>query len=161
MARKETDRAFNERMVREFPGNFRIDDTVLFCIKCNCPVPSKRLSSVKAHLETKKHTDAEELREKNQGRAQTQTLLTEHQKPQTINPFNMDLCRTFLEANIPLKKITHPSVIQTTLFQVKQLCAKSTFRFFTTNASKIYEQRLEINTYGYPSTKPRIAKIVW
>lgn len=112
MARKETDRAFNERMVREFPGNFRIDDTVLFCIKCNCPVPSKKLSSVKAHLETKKHTDAEELREKNQGRAQTQTLLTEHQKPQTINPFNMDLCRTFLEANIPLKKITHPSVIE-------------------------------------------------
>lgn len=28
-----------------------------------------------------------------------------------MNPFNMEMCKMFIEANIPLKKVAHPSVV--------------------------------------------------
>lgn len=105
---KETQSAFFLRMVREFPGVFRADDNVLFCIICDCKAPATKKSSVKDHIETGKHKAAAALKSKSD---KNQTLLTTFQnhRPE-VNPFHMDLCRTFLEANVPLYKIAHPSI---------------------------------------------------
>lgn len=63
---------------------------------------------MKQHIGTTKHDTAAN---RNKDSQKTQTLLTEHQQPK-INQFNLDLCKSFLEANIPLKKVSHPSIIR-------------------------------------------------
>lgn len=108
---KETDRQFVARMVIEFPGNFRADNSVLFCIICNVNVSGKRKSIVKKHLEAAKHIEAAERRKKKE--VPVQSLITGYGASQPIlNSFNMDLCETFVEANIPINKVKHPSVVR-------------------------------------------------
>lgn len=106
---KESDRAFYTRMVREYPGVFRTDNSILFCIYCSCDITGKKVHLVKQHLATQKHKDAEARHSKSEN--PQQKLLTEFGKDQNINEFNLDLCKTFVEANIPLKKLRHPSLV--------------------------------------------------
>lgn len=107
---KETNREFFARIVKDYPGVFRTDNSLLFCTYCNCSVAGAKLFSVKQHIATDKHQKIAKLRgicPKN-----SQTLLTEYQQPLKINPFNMEMCKMFVEANIPLKKVAHPSVVK-------------------------------------------------
>lgn len=105
---KETVAEFNARMVATYKGVFRSDNSVLFCIYCNHPVTASQLFQVKQHIATDKHKNAESRRKPGQS---TQTFLTEYQSPK-INQFYVDVCRAFLEANIPLHKVSHPSIVR-------------------------------------------------
>lgn len=110
---KETPREFCARIVKEFPDTFRTDKLVLFCNYCECPVTAEKLSHVKQHIATEKHKKKVEV-QSGRGSSVRQSLLTEHQQPRPqpkINEFDMDFCKMMLEANIPLKKANHPSVV--------------------------------------------------
>lgn len=106
---KESTAGFFARMNAEFPGVFRNDNSVLFCTYCDCQVTGSKIFNVKQHITSVKHQKTAKLRQ-NAGK-NTQTLLTEYQQ-QKINPFNMELCKSFVEANIPLKKVSHPSIVK-------------------------------------------------
>lgn len=108
--RKETARDFCARVVSEYPDVFRTDNSILFCKFCEVALTGNKISNVKQHIETAKHKKAVETK-KNSASLQ-QTLMPDHQRPKQFNKFNMDLCQSFLEANIPLKKVSHPSVIK-------------------------------------------------
>lgn len=123
---KETIKEFCARMVIEHPGVFRTDNSILFCTFCDCALTGNKTSNVNQHIGTAKHKNAVEA--KNRSTAK-QTLMTEHQRPQQINTFNMDMCKTFLEANIPLKKISHPSVVKfIETYTGKSMPSESTIR---------------------------------
>lgn len=107
---KETQNQFNVRMVLAYPKVFRCDNSILFCLLCNCPAPATRFSNVKQHFDSKKHLAAVK-KKMNESEPKNQTLLTSFQaKTEEINSFNMEICKTFIEANIPLWKVNHPSV---------------------------------------------------
>lgn len=106
---KETTREFCSRIVTEYPDVFRTDGSILFCTFCDAPLTGNKTSNVKQHIETAKHKKAVET--KNKSTALKQTLMPEHQVPQKINQFHMDLCQMFVSANIPMKKIEHPKVV--------------------------------------------------
>lgn len=111
---KETQPAFNRRMVDSNPGIFRCDGSVLFCLLCDSDVSANQLSQVKQHLKTAKHTESAE-RKRQGGSSSSQSLLTTLQQDVDTNRnssvFAMDLAKCFLEANIPLHKISHPAVV--------------------------------------------------
>lgn len=106
---KESQREFFARMAKDHPGVLRSDNTVLYCLVCDCSVSATQKSHVVQHIRSQTHTKKVESQSQSTSR---QTLLTEHQQPRTekINEFSMDVCKSFLEANIPLKKAAHPSV---------------------------------------------------
>lgn len=52
---KETLRGFLSRMVQEFPGTFRTDKSVLYCLHCGISVSADKISHVKQHIATEKH----------------------------------------------------------------------------------------------------------
>lgn len=109
---KETLEQFNNRMASAYPGVFRADKSVLFCLMCDIKVNAKQVSTVKQHLDTDKHKNA--VKRKTGASSKSQTLLTTlgatTDKNRNANEFTMDLAKCFLEANIPLHKITHPSM---------------------------------------------------
>lgn len=112
---KETQSAFNQRMIKNNPGIFRCDSSVLFCLSCDSVVTASQVFQVKQHLQTAKHISSAE-RKSQGGSGSSQSLLTT--LPQDIDAsrnssvFAMDLTKCFLEANIPLHKIAHPSVVK-------------------------------------------------
>lgn len=110
--RKETQGEFILRITETFPKIFRADRSILYCSFCDCVVSAKKLFQVKQHIDSMKHKAAEE-REKNQNSVR-QSLLADFQpKPgPKLSEFNMDLCKTLLEANIPLFKLNHPSLVK-------------------------------------------------
>lgn len=112
---KESKSAFYRRMAKEYPGTFRSDDSVLFCLLCDSNVNAKQLCQIKQHLETTKHLDSVERKGKGAAN-KSQTLLTTLQETTDQNrnssQFAMDLTKSFLEANIPLHKISHPSIVK-------------------------------------------------
>lgn len=56
---KESLAGFYARVAAEYPGVFRNDNTVLFCLYCNQQVAASKLFQVKQHLSTAKHQSAE------------------------------------------------------------------------------------------------------
>lgn len=109
---KEKHSEFISRMVEIYPKVFRADRSILYCVLCNCVVQAKTKHSVQQHVDTKKHKEAEE-RKVNSACSLTQTLISvaNQSKPgPKISEFNADLCKTLLEANIPLYKVNHPSM---------------------------------------------------
>lgn len=105
---KESVREFLSRMVLKYPGVFRADHSVLYCVYCHCNVTGNKLFNVKQHMDTKKHAEAAQRRA---AHATVQTLLTDRQQ-QVLNAFNMDMCKAFIGANIPIYKAGHPDVVQ-------------------------------------------------
>lgn len=75
---------FLSRIMKDYPGIFRIIRANLFCIYCNCTVTADKLFSIKQHLATFKHIKAKKLRSKNT-EVQTLTLLTSDQGVE-LNP---------------------------------------------------------------------------
>lgn len=112
---KETRREFLSRIVANFPGTFRTDNKILFCNYCECSLPgATKISHVKQHITTDRQNKKVEERNQN-GSSARQTLLPVAQQNRTaqkIDEFSMDLCKTFIEANIPLKKVSHPSIVK-------------------------------------------------
>lgn len=105
---KETHRQFCTRMVKDHPGVLRTDNLILFCKVCECALPgATKISHVKQHINSVKH---EQNKPSSSAPVARQMLLKETLTEPKTNDFNMDLCKTFLEANIPLKKASHPSV---------------------------------------------------
>lgn len=109
--RKESIREFLARMANDHRDVLRADGTVLYCLLCECQVTAKKKTHVDQHIRSDKHTKSVELKS---GSTSRQSLLTSHTTTTTaaakIDEFSMDVCKTFLEANIPLKKAAHPAV---------------------------------------------------
>lgn len=83
---KESRQAFLARIIRIYPNVFRADNSILYCIFCNCSVNSNRINNVKQHIESAKHKSFE-LRKSNKN----QTLLTNIQGPRnSINQFQVN-----------------------------------------------------------------------
>lgn len=108
---KETQSQFILRMTEKFPKVFKADRSVLFCTLCNHMVQAKKVSQVAQHINCKGHKLAVDKKE-NSKHSVSQSLIPDYQsKPgPKLSEFNMDLCKTLLEANIPLYKVNHPSV---------------------------------------------------
>lgn len=104
---KEKISSFLTRVANQYPGVLRTDNSVLLCKYCNCVINGTRLFSVKQHFNTEKHKIATKKRENND---KSQSFLKDYSSA-TLNTYHMDICTAFLEANIPIKKISHPSVI--------------------------------------------------
>lgn len=104
---KESKSVFIARMLSEYPGVFRADDSVLFCKYCSCTVNADKTFLVSQHVGTARHKKAVELR--NGSSSKSQTLLTEFKQPPKMNEYNADLCKALLDTNIPLYKVNHPS----------------------------------------------------
>jgi len=85
---------------------FKVDDSVLFCQLCECKVNSEKKFNITQHLKTDKHIKATK-RHQNQIEKKQQ-FLTSYQK----NSFNVDLCKAFVAANIPLNKLSNPILRQ-------------------------------------------------
>lgn len=112
---KEKQSAFYLRVVSEHPNEFRCDKSVLFCVACDVVVTAKQISQVKQHRATQKHQDA--MKRKTDGEiGSTQTLLTTlHEttdRNRNANTFAMELTKCFVESNIALHKISHPSMVK-------------------------------------------------
>lgn len=101
---KESVKEFNLRMVKKFPKILRGDSSVLYCVVCNCKLNKPKLYNVEQHFSSLKH---KVLVEKYSS-STTQSLLTD--TTTELNPYILDLCNTFLSANIPLYKINNPAV---------------------------------------------------
>lgn len=108
---KESATSFYTRVVADYPGVFRTDNSVLYFNYCNVQVTASKIFQVKQHISTGKHQAAEKLKKTGQPTQPTQTFMTEFQQPK-INQFSFDLCQSFVVANIPLKKVSHPSIIR-------------------------------------------------
>lgn len=81
---------------------FSVDNVVLFCKLCEVKVDPERRSSIIQHIKTEKHRRATE-RQLNKKTNNNQQLLTNLTSKKS--PFNMDLCRALISANIPLNKL--------------------------------------------------------
>lgn len=108
---RESRRGFLRRVVELYPNVFRADDSVLFCKICDVEIKGDQIFLVKQHLVTGKHKLAEVR--KNQNTAGTsQSLLTQYQantdtsSSSKLSAFNMGVTKMFVEANIPLYKIS-------------------------------------------------------
>lgn len=120
---KESLSSFYLRVVKEYPKEFRCDKSVLFCLLCDTEVAAKQIFQVKQHRETKKHLQAIQRKT---GESSSQSLLTTLHETTDRNrkagEFAMDLARCFLEANIPLHKIAHPTVVNFMEKHTKYAC---------------------------------------
>lgn len=102
-----------KRVVKKYPMQFRSDKEVLFCLICDKRVSVKQIFQVEQHLATQLHKDA--IGRKSGGvESVSQSLLTTLNETVDHNwdasEFALDLAKCFLEPNIPLHKISHPSV---------------------------------------------------
>lgn len=111
--RKETWNEFILRMKQTYPKIFRADKSILYCVFCDCVVPAKKIFLVKQHIDSVKHKSAEERKKQSSEPVLNQTLIQTYQSNgPKLSEFNMDLCKTLLEANIPLNKVNHTSMVR-------------------------------------------------
>ena len=107
---------------------FSIDNVVLFCKLCEVKVDPERRSSIIQHIKTEKHRRAIE-RQINQKTKNSQQLLTNLTSKKST--FNMDLCRAFISANIPLNKLQNTEFRKfLQLYTQKDVPTESTIRKF-------------------------------
>lgn len=111
--RKETSSELLQRVVEKYPTQFRCDQRVLFCLLCDSNVSVQQMFQVEQHIATQKHKLA--IQRKSGGeKSGSQTLLTTlHEttdRNRNASEFAMDLAKCFLESNIALHNISHPSV---------------------------------------------------
>lgn len=109
--RKETYREFISRMAETYKSEFVVDNSVLYCKLCESQVTATKLSGVKQHMATDLHKNKLAKRP-----AVSQTLISKYSETDAsktgpkLNPIFMDVCELFLEADIPLKKLRHPTM---------------------------------------------------
>lgn len=133
---KESANVFNARMVKEYPKILKMDSSVLLCVLCNCTINGNKVYNVHQHFKTSKHNQA---MEKNSS-APKQSFLKNFTSD--LNTYHLDLCRTFLNANIPLHKISDPGVRSfLEKYHKNSLPSESTLR--TKYVPTIYESYLK------------------
>lgn len=109
--KREDYSSFLKRMSSSYPSEIKTDGKILFCKCCSCNISAKQLSQVKQHLETVQHQNAK----KGRG-VTTQSLISNFQQSSTnktgpkLSDFNLDICKMFVEADIPLEKLSHSAV---------------------------------------------------
>lgn len=112
---KERTSSFNRRMAKEFPGVFRVDDLVLFCLMCVYQISSIHKSQFKQHLSSAHQIKCSKLKNKESKQA-NQTLLTTLNKTTDRNrhasEFAMDLTMAFLKTNIPQQTVCNPVMVE-------------------------------------------------
>lgn len=87
---KESVREFCSQIISEYPGIFRTNYSILYCLYCDHSVTSSKTSHVKQHIAIKKHQAA--VDKKNNFGARQQTLLPDQlQRPQQIEMISMDI----------------------------------------------------------------------
>ncbi|KAM7361689.1 uncharacterized protein ACRADG_012636 [Cochliomyia hominivorax] len=124
---KETIQRFNARMLQKYPHILDIESSILFCKLCRCNINGIKIFNVHQHFRTLKHQTALENGPLNMSSSTTTYEMGDYlTSPSTtpgaaFNPppsstqmvldgFSLDLCTTFLEANIPLEKIDQPAI---------------------------------------------------
>jgi hypothetical protein len=138
---KETHREFLSRMVATYPKIFRRDNSVLFCIMCECNVNANKIFQVKQHLSGGKHIAAERRQVKDPG--PSQSLITGFaQNELTLNEFCMDLTKMLIQSNIPLNCVAKkPFIDFMEKYTKKGIPNCTTLR--KKYISKLYESQLE------------------
>lgn len=110
---RESIQKFNARMVQKFPNVLDIESSILFCKLCLCNINGTKVFSVQQHFRTLKHQAAQQnaLEMPMFEAAESRKLVIQppvvHIKLET---FSLDLCTTFLEANIPLETIDNTAI---------------------------------------------------
>ena len=90
--------------VEENPGDFRVDNGILFCNFCDHSVEWTRKSTVDDHLKSITHTNKKSLHENKQRRLQ-QTLTSSFSSFESKKIIIHDLVEAFAIADIPLEKV--------------------------------------------------------
>lgn len=112
---KEDLKHFFGRMLEEFPGQFRTDGDILFCLVCDIEVPAKQKSQVSQHLGTSKHVSGLNRKIKSQKQPKNQMLLTTMKntdEDRSVNAFAMDLTKCFIASNIPLYTLRKSPMVE-------------------------------------------------
>lgn len=113
---KEKSKSFFDRMMKEYPNQFRSDGEVLYCLMCEQNVPATQKSQITQHVGSSKHTKAVNRKLNNVEPQKNQLLLTtmkqNSDEDRTAQKFAMDLTKCFIESNIPLHTIRNPSMVK-------------------------------------------------
>lgn len=96
-----------DSFVKEFGSDvFSTDGSILFCKACEKSVNFEKKYFISQHLETSKHKTAKDKKD-----GKTPTLIpTCFQLSSRKSEFAMDLCRSFVDAGIPLWKLENKSI---------------------------------------------------
>lgn len=93
--------------LREFPNEtFRSDGDILYCTCCDKAVSTSQRFQVTQHIRTVSHNSNKERKSKVKQSFITPSTSSEKSK----STFNTDLCRAFVQADIPLSKVNNPSL---------------------------------------------------
>ena len=93
---------------REFEGEMiSTDNEILYCRACEKTVGCEKRFQVLQHLNTNIHK--ENIKIKSTKSAPVQKLLSEFSN-NSFSQFSFDLCEAFLAADIPLWKLTNPTL---------------------------------------------------
>jgi len=106
-----------ETLIKKAVGNnkdLKIDGKAIVCMVCEEQIKSDRQhisGRVKEHIGSQKHHKNQELK----GRNLNQSLISEslrraQNRKSNENEFHLDLAKAFIEANIPLYKLSNPSI---------------------------------------------------
>lgn len=103
---KSTSKDLVSRYLREFPNeHFRGDSSVLYCTCCDRPVSTSQRFQIVQHIATAKHQE-----NKQKKKTLKQVLLTgspSTASSSTGNELFKDLCRAFIQADIPFHKLNN------------------------------------------------------
>ena len=139
---KETLSSFYRRVSKEYQNVFRTDNSVLFCLICDCEVPAKQICQVRQHLSTKKHLASVKRKSSVENRS-NQTLLTTLNENRTdVSQFAIDLADCFIKANIPLFAIRNPAVVNF-IEKYTKYASPSEFTLRNKILPKIYDDTIQ------------------
>jgi hypothetical protein len=91
--------------IKEYPGIFRNDAGIMFCIYCDKSVEWKYKSTIDSHINGSKHIANKKVYEERQRTSQQQTLQASLRAAESKKVVIEDLVEAFLGADIPLQKI--------------------------------------------------------
>ena len=99
----------NEYVLAFGPSILSTDGKILICNICRHLISSKKKSDVTQHIITKKHIIAQQKRTED---SNNRIGFIDNANNNEQKTFSSDVCKTFLECNIPLNKLTDPAMIQ-------------------------------------------------
>ncbi|PKK68258.1 hypothetical protein RhiirC2_546650 [Rhizophagus irregularis] len=91
--------------IKEYPGIFRKDAGIMFCIYCDKSVEWKYKSTITSHINGNKHISNKKTYEEKQQNTQQQTLQSSLHAADSKKAVIEDMVEAFLGADIPLQKI--------------------------------------------------------
>lgn len=85
---------------------FKVEDNELFCVLCDCKVRSQPKICVILHMTSEEHTQAT----KRHRQKKIEESDRNRERQQEIRTFHKELCEAFIAAEIPLSKLSHPTL---------------------------------------------------